>query len=205
MCELLVLVCDQVLFVHGMGRVGVCNNVFLYYALHGSVVSSCMKWQTCPCAPHFPAREELTHLLPGVGWGRGLPGHGLPGRGVVGRGGNNVLDTTLFIVHQHELTYIYPRCALLHTPWYMSWHMRCYASHGSSTWSDIQYVLLRCALFVAHELTHLNLRLPNQQLFCQAYEHVRRKNNETRICSSLWPQRWNRWAKVQQKQIFRMF
>ena len=54
------------------------------------------------------------------GVGTGASGTRASGAGVVGRGGNNVLDTTLFMVHQHELTYIYPRCALLHTPWFMS-------------------------------------------------------------------------------------
>lgn len=151
MCELLVLVCDQVLFVHGMGRVGVCNNVFLYYALHGSVVSSCMKWQTCPCAPHFPAREELTHLLRGVGTGASgtrASGAGGGGEGRQQRSWHYALhrsstwidihlSTLCTLTHSviHELTH-----ALLRFSWfiYMKWHTVRFATLRTlrSTWVD---------------------------------------------------------------------
>ena len=67
--------------------------------------------------------------------------------GVSGGGGccDNVLDSTLLMVHVHEVIYVFLMkwhmcCYAVHSSWYMSWYFCCYALDGSctsSTWSDI--------------------------------------------------------------------
>ena len=47
-------------------------------------------------------------------------------------------------------------CYAVHSSWYTSWYVCCYAPSGSCTWSDIH--VLRCALLVVHELMRLLLR-----------------------------------------------